>query len=238
MCIADAEQRCRLQVTQAIQLHITSSDSPAAKLALCLREPVTFRARLREHVVVMKPLGFNAHALGLIAVRNLHVLLASPQDLAAHIAMLRDVLGPRADELADVGGQTGITAACLPAVMPFARSASTASEAELSISRLHKACLFGTTAVMQYTRWGLEELLRNLVEAGVFADEGEAKRACMQDPVFLKKRTLHWLLHRKAAVHEAGGAQTELQTVCRATHSRVQVLKMLMLWQCARCACT
>ena len=86
------------------------------RLALCTREPEAFRANLHAHVTTMLPLGFNAHALGVLASRDLRLFLSTPQALAARFNMLREVFGPAADELAADIRRTGITPACLPAV--------------------------------------------------------------------------------------------------------------------------
>ena len=91
----------------------------------------------------MKPLGFNAHALGRLASRSLPLLLASPQALAAHYSMLRDVFGPCADDLATSLGATNIKLHCLPAVAHDAVHAAAGAGSKLAISCLHKAMLSG-----------------------------------------------------------------------------------------------
>ena len=182
-------------------------------------------------------LGFNAHALGVLATRNLHLFLAAPQALEAHIAMLRDVFGPCADELADDIRHAGITSACLPAVAHDASTTSGAEESGQSISCLHKACLAGPIDVMQWSRWRLEQHLHNLVATGLFADGVQARRACMQDSNFLYTRSLRWLLERKAAVLAVGGNADDVRAVCGLTYNMQRVVKALLLWQRARCVC-
>ena len=70
----------------------------------------------------MEPLGFNAHALGVLATRHLMLILGKPQALAERYAMLRDVFGSCADELADDISRTDITPKCLPAIAHDARN--------------------------------------------------------------------------------------------------------------------
>ena len=213
------------------------NNNPASQLAVCTREPVLWRAQLRELIANMAPLGFNAHALGLMAMHNLHLFLAAPQALAAHVAMLRDVFGPCADELADDIRHTDITPACLPAVAHDVTTTPKSHQTNRSISCLHKACLAGPKHAMRWSRWQLEQHLHNLVAAGLFVDGASARRACMQDIRFLHSHSLLWLLERKAAVLAAGGTADDVRSVCCATYNMQRVLKGLLLWQRARYAC-
>ena len=64
-----------VQISRGLKRHIsTMANSPGYKLALCTRAPEAFRANLHAHVATMGPLGFNAHALGVLASRNLSPL--------------------------------------------------------------------------------------------------------------------------------------------------------------------
>ena len=226
-----------MQITTSIKLHMSPGVTLSTKLALCLRYPEEFDNLLCAHVATMGPLGFNAHALGVMATRNLHLFLVAPQALEAHIAMLRDVFGPFADELADDIRRTDITPACLPAVAHTASNSSGADQSGQSISCLHKACLAGPDNVMRWSRWRLEQHLHNLVVAGLVADGAEARRACMQDSRFLHIHSLRWLLERKAAVLAAGGTMDDVRSVCCATYTMQRVLEGLLFWQRARYAC-
>ena len=226
-----------MQITSAIKLHMAPKAPPSTKLALFVRNPEEFDNLLCAHVATMGPLGFNAHALGVMATHNLHLFMAAPQALAAHVAMLRDVFGPCADELADDIRHTNITPACLPAVAHDAPNSSGADQSGQSISCLHKACLAGSDNVMRWSRWRLEQHLHNLLAAGLFADGVEARRACMQDSTFLYNRSLRWLLERKAAVLAVGGNADDVRAVCGLTYNMQRVVKALLLWQRARYVC-
>ena len=147
---------------------------------MCVRDPVALRANLREHVATMKPLGFNAHALGRLASRSLPLLLAAPQALAAHYSMLRDVFGPCADELAKCLGATNIMSHCLPAVAHDAVHAAAGADTKLAISYLHKAMLSGHVSILRYSRVALEAHLQTLVDVGLFASGTDARAGCMQ----------------------------------------------------------
>ena len=57
-------------------------------------DPPAFRANLGAHVAAMPSLGFNAHALAVLAARYPYAVLGSPDALAAHYAMLREVFHP------------------------------------------------------------------------------------------------------------------------------------------------
>ena len=50
----------------------------------------------------------------------------------------------------------------------------------------------------------------------------------------LQTRTLEWLLQRRAAVLEAGGALDDVRAVCACAASLQAVLRGLLLWQLAR----
>ena len=138
--------------------------------------PDTLRAHLREHIATMKPLGFNAHALGCLASRSLRLLLGSPQALEAHYSMLRDVFGPCADDLATSLRATNIKSDCLPAVAHDAVYAA-AADSTLAISCLHKAMLSGPYSILAFTRDSLEAHLQTLVDVGLFASGVDARRA-------------------------------------------------------------
>ena len=227
-----------VQVTRSLKAYIIRHpNSTSSQLAVCMREPQSFRSHMLEHVAIMKPLGFNAHALGVMASRNLHLFLAAPRALEAQYNMLRDVFGSCADELADDISHTGILPACLPAVAHDVTITPSVDQTNLPISCLHKACLAGPTNVMRWSRWRLEQHLHNLVAAGFVADGAEARRACMQDSRLLTIHSLRWLLERKAAVLAVGGTPDDVRTVCCTKDPMETVLKGLLLWQRARYAC-
>ena len=75
-----------------------------------------FRANLQAHVTTMAPLGFNVHALRLLADRDVISLIGPPEALEARIRELRAFFHPWGDELAHGLAHTRITHACLPAV--------------------------------------------------------------------------------------------------------------------------
>ena len=228
-----------MQVTRSLKQHFTRhQNSAVSQLAICMREPQRFRSRLLEHVAIMEPLGFNAHALGVMAACNLHLFLAAPQALKAQYNMLRDVFGSCADEPDDDIRHTDITPACLPATAHDVSITTNVHQTSLVISCLHKACLAGPINVMQWSRWRLEQHLHNLVAAGLFADGAAARHACMQESRFLCANTLRWLLERKAAVLAAGGTPDDVRAVCCITASMQRVVKGLLLWQRARYVCT
>ena len=225
-------------MSRALKQHIRISRTLSAKhkLAICVRDPVGLRAHLREHIDTMKPLGFNAHALGRLASRSLPLLLASPQALEAHYSMLRDVFGPCADDLATSLAATNIKPNCLPAVAHDAVHAAAGAYTKLAISCLHKAMLSGPAAILIFTREGLEAHLQTLVDVGLFASGAEARTGCMQrHGGLLVSHTLKWLAQRKAAALVAGCCQEDARAVCARTSSMQVVLRSLLLWQRARC---
>ena len=161
-----------VQISRGLKTYITATNSAGHKLALCTRDPTLFRANLHAQVTTMGPLGFTAHALGLLASRSLEVFLQESQALEARYTMLREVFGPCADEIADDIRYTDITPACLPAIAHDGLDASkqAASTSGHAISYLHKAILSGP-AIMQWSRAGLEKHMNTLVAGGLFADE-------------------------------------------------------------------
>ena len=132
--------------------------------------------------------------------------------------MLREVFGPAADELAADIRRTGITPACLPAVAHDVAECHDAA-ADSAMSCLHKAVLAGPADIMQWTQEGLEEHLRRLVAAGLFASEAEARRECM--------RRWNKLLTRShvgvAAAAQGGGAGGGRHGARRARHVRPEM---------------
>ena len=201
-------------------------------------EPVAFRNQLRAHVATMAPIGFNEHALGVLAARKPYTILGSPEALAAQYTMLRDVFQPWSDELAQDLGRTDITQECLPAV---ARDASPPAPTALLVaskrgpcSLVHKAMLAGPVPVLQWTREGLEEHVRTLVAAGLFATEAAALRACLLRNKLLASHKLEWYLERRVAVLEAGGTADDVLAACTQTAS-LRVLLAHLLYIRARC---
>ena len=227
----------RVQISRAVKLHIGKEHkSKGYQLVLCTREPSAFRAHLHAHVATMEPLGFNAHALGVLASRHLRLLLAKPQALAERYAMLRDVFGSCADDLADDIRRTDITPECLPAIAHDACNASCGRSTGSAISCLHKAMLSGPDNMLTKSREGIEEQLRRLVAAGLVFNEAEARRACMQRPQLNVNHTLQWMLERRAAVQAVGGSPNDVRVVCCRNASMPVVLRGLLFWKQVRCA--
>ena len=230
----------RMQVVSAVKRQMSrTSDKPDSRLALCYACPADFRVNLQEHVDAMAPFGFNAHALGLLAKRNMLLLLDPPDKLAAHFAMLRGFFRPWGDELAGDISQTRITSVCLPAVAHDAVHApdpSATTARHESISQLHKAVLAGPRWLMHITRQGLEERMRTLVAAGLCATEAAARRESMQRTTLLNGRSLPWYLERRAAVLEVGGDEDDVRAAFRQNHSLRVTLARLLLYRRARCA--
>ena len=228
-----------MQVTRAVKRQITAAGSfPRQKLAFCTRDPEWFRANLHAHVTVMGGLGFNAHALGVLASRNPIRIMTAPDSLAARYTMLRGAFGPAADELyRGTLSRTGITPACLPAVAHDMPDATERSKAGSAISCLHKAILSGPSDVMRWSPEGLEAHLRTLVAAGLFGSEAQARRGCMRRwNTLLVCHKLEWFLQRRAAVLAAGGSADDVRAVCSLTAGLPVVRRGLLLWQRARCA--
>ena len=201
-------------------------------------EPVAFRIQLHAHVATMAPLGFNEHALGVLAARKPYTILGSPEALAAQYTMLREVFQPWSDELAQNLGRTDITQECLPAV---ARDASPPAPTALLVvakrgpcSLVHKAMLAGPVSMLQWTQEGLEEHVRKLVAAGLFATEAAALLACLLRNRFLESHKLEWYLERRVAVLEAGGTADDVLAACTQTTS-LRVLLERLLYTRARC---
>ena len=210
-----------VQVARAVTRHIDRYQiSPGSQLVPCSTDPVVMRAKLRAHVEAMAPLGFNAHALGVLASRSLHLFLGSPQDLAARYVMLRKAFAPWGDQLADSINRTAITSSCLPAVATSiadgnALSIKTTQRSAFSgsapISCLHKAILAGSVSLMCFSPHGLDDQLRRLVAAGLCATVDDARRQCMSSPNLIQSRSLDWHQERKAAVLEAGGTLEDVR---------------------------
>ena len=226
-----------LQILTALKVLITH-ETPGTQLALCSANPVAFRAQLQEHVITMAPLGFNANALGIMAMTHMMRLFGT-DDLAAQFTMLRNFFHPWGDELADDIRLTKITAACLPAVVHSAVHVLEEAPAKADhgqISRLHKAVLAGTRSLMIFTWDGLEDTMCTLAAAGLCANEEDARRLSIQRISLLKSRTLGWFLERKAAVLEAGGDEYDVLAACCQNTSLQATLKRLLLHKRAGCA--
>ena len=186
----------------------------------------------------MAPLGFNAHALGLLAKRSCHAIVGQPQALAAHVTMLRSHFHPWGDALADDISKTKITALCLPAVAPDTmRVIKAGSELPVGsqVSQLHRAVLVGPSDLLRYTAPGLRKHMRTLVAAGLFVDEAEARRGSLQLNKLLVAHKLEWYMERRVAVLEVGGTSDVVHAACAATHSLRTLLARLLLYKLARC---
>ena len=123
-----------------------------------------FRANLQAHVTTMAPLGFNVHALRLLAGRDVTSLMGPPEALQARMRELRAFFHPWGDELAHGLAHTGITHACLPAVAQDQQPGLSARLAtgQAAVSQLHKAVLAGP----QGWSWAtLEQLEAHMADA-------------------------------------------------------------------------
>ena len=235
-----------MQIASAVQILIGRyQERPGRQLVLCSTDPTAFRAKLQAHIDTMEPLGFNAHALGVMAARNLHLFLGSPQDLAARYVMLRKAFAPWGDDLADSVERTKIPNTCLPAVATGigdgnARSIKTtqrsATSGPATISCLHKAMLAGPVSLMCFASDGLDIQMRRLVAAGLCASDSDARRQCMLQTKLVDRRTLEWYLERKAAVLEASGTLEGARAACCQNGSLQTSLECVLLWHWSGCA--
>ena len=144
-------------VTVTLQLRrcwrLVSSVSHNRWRGLTTTVPAECCANLRAHVATMVPLGYNAHALGVLAARHPYLILGSPEASAAQFAMPREVFQPWSDELAQDLSRTVITQECLPALakdadLPTATALAAASKRGLC-SLVHKAMLAGPSHVLE-----------------------------------------------------------------------------------------
>ena len=225
------------QVVTAAKVHVTGS--PGAQLALCIADPEDFRANLQGHVGTMAQLGFNANALGILAMLDISHFLGPPGDLVAHFTMLRKFFHPWGDKLADDIRLTKITPACLPAValdnvhvpMPSAARAKLRP-----ISRLHKALLAGPRSLLQYSPERLEEQMHTLVAAGLCATEEDARRLSLQRIKLLTARSLQRYLRAKPRCWRRVAMTMTCVQPAATNHSLQVTLERLLLYKCARCA--
>ena len=234
-----------MQIASAVKgLIVRYQEGPGRQLVLCSTDPTAFRAKLQAHIDTMEPLGFNAHALGVMAARNLHLFLGCPQVLAARYVMLRKAFALWGDELADSINRTKIPNTCLPAVAISiadgnARSIKTtqrsATSGPATISCLHKAMLAGPVSLMCFASDGLDIQMRRLV-AGLCASDSDARRQCMLQTKLVNRRTLEWYLERKAAVLEASGTLEGARAACCQNGSLQTSLECVLLWQRSGCA--
>ena len=217
----------------------SSADSPGSQLTLCSTDPANFRTNLQAHVNTMASLGFNADALGLLAKRQIRLLLGTPDELAAQFDMLRSFFDPWGDELANDTSCSKITPRCMPAVVQDSMHVleHPATTSKLGpISLLHKAMLSGLSSLWQYTPERLKEQMRTLVAAGLCTTMEDARYESMHRTQLLHSHTLAWYLGRKAAVLEVGGNMDDVRTACCRTHSLRVTLARLLLYKRARCA--
>ena len=182
----------------------------------------------------MAPFGFNAHALGLLALRYLATVMGTPQALADRFVMMRALFRPYGDELVDADGlrRTSITAACLPAVV---RATDSDLAGSTSISRLHKAMLAGPSSWMSCTPAVLKKAVRALVTARLFATEDAARRGCMLHTNLMSCHTPEWYMERKAAVLEAGGTMDVVRLACSQSSELQRAMPGLLLFQRSGC---
>ena len=212
--------------------------NPGLQLTLCSTDPTAFRANVRAHVNTMAHHGFNAHALGVLASRDISLFLNPPQDLADRYVMLRELFAPWGDALADDLRHTKITSECLPAAALSALVTTgdcSATSDRLAISRLHKLVLSGPVSVLQLTRTRLQEQMATLVAAGLCATGADARRLCMSHNALLAPYRLSWYLERKAAVLEAGGTLHDVRAACCCSASLQTSLPYVLLWQRVKC---
>ena len=227
-----------MQIVRAFRTHISRYEANAKigwQLILCGAAAAEFRNKLRKHVVVMQPCGFNAHALGVLAARDISLFIASPEALADRFTMLRNIFRPWGDDLAPNVIRTEITQSCLPAVANDATVDCFANENGLPISFLHKSMLAGHTGVLQCSDGGLKRHMRTLVAAGLFDTDAQARHACMRETRFLPMYSLEWYLERKAAMLEAGGTLDDVRAACCQFASLRACLPRVLLSQRCRC---
>ena len=215
-----------------------AKDASGRHAGMLFPKPGAFRTQLRAHVASMAKLGFNAHALGVLAAREPYAVLGSTNALAAQFAMPREVFQPGGDELAQDLGRTAITQECLPAVardaLPPTPAALAAASKRGLCSLVHKAMLAGPADVLKWTRDSLEAHMRTLVGAGLFDTEAEALRGCLLRNKLLASSKPEWYLERRVAVLEAGGTADDVLAACMQGCS-LQVLLKRLLYIRAKC---
>ena len=207
------------------------------RLVRTLTDHAAFRARLLNHVGAMAPLGFNAHAVGRLAERHLPAILVTSEALVKQCTMLRRFFAPWGDELVGDLRRTTIPAVCLPAVVRTGVldvSVPDAPPADTRISRLHKAVLAGPGFVWAWSKDGLAEHMRTLVEAGLFTTEADARRGCMSRIKLLEPYKLEWYIGRRAAVLEAGGTMDDVHLACCQEGNIQTALPCLLLFERSR----
>ena len=189
----------------------------------------------------MAPHGFTAAALGVLAARDVRVLLRELDWLAVQFEMLRAFFAPHGDALTALPKGSKITRACLPAVVAGAEHGAdpgSGAARHAALSCVHRVMLSGPDQVLKWTRHGLAQHMRTLVAAGLFDDATEARRACMLRPKLLMSFKLQWYLKRKAAVLVAGGSMSTVLDVCCLGGAFNAALPCLLLWQHSGCAVT
>ena len=231
-----------LQVSQAFsRLLENPCNNEDLQRELFCAQPERFRRHVRAHVAAMAPHGFNAAAVGALTARDARLLLRDADWPAVQFEMLRAFFAPYGDAPATIVRMTKGLRASLPAVVPGATPAvGTTPEPTLhaDISCVHKAILACPSYMTSWTREGLRQHMRTLVAAGLFADDENARRECMQRPHLLQGNMLRWYIERKAAVLEAGGSMDDALAACCNTGSTQSAYPCLLLWQRSRCAAT
>ena len=228
-----------LQVLRAINrlLGYPDRNSEFQRLIFC-ENPQLFHERLLAHIDTMAPHGFTAAALGVLAARDVRVLLREPDWLAVQFEMLRAFFAPYGDALIAVPPRSTITRACLPAVVAgVKRGADPGSGVarHAALSCVHRVMLSGPDDVLVWTRDGLRQHMRTLVATGLFDVAAEARRECMLRPQLLRGHQLQWHLERKAAVLLAGGSMSDALEVCCHGGAFSAALPCLLLRQHSGC---
>ena len=227
-----------MQVLRAFNgLLRNAANNDSMQRDLFCSSPRRFLERLKMHVTTMAPRGFTAAALGVLAARDVRVLLRDPDWLAVQFEMLRAFFAPYGDAPATVTRMTRGLQASLPAVMPCTKQAldtRSAPRQQIDLSCVHRAMLAAPDGVLGWTREGLKQHMRTLVAAGLFHSDAEARRECMLRPKLLESHLLRWYVERKAAVLEAGGSMDDVLAACCATQSLEAALPCLLLWQLSK----
>ena len=218
MHVCDSHVSTVVQVLRAFKRLLCSTNAnESMQRDLFCASPQHFLERLNMLVTTMAPRGFTAAALGVLAARDVLVLLRDPDWLAVQFEMLRAFFAPYSDAPATVTTMTRGLRASLPAVMPSAKQTLDkrfAAGQQMDLSSVHRAMLAGPHHVLEWTREGLKQHMRTLVAAGLFHSDAEARRECMQRPQLLRSHKLRWYVVRKAAVLVAGGSMDDVLAAC------------------------
>ena len=142
-----------LQVLRALNALLRNdNDNDAFQRLIFCEPPQRFREHLCAHVDTMAPHGFTAAALGVLAARDVRVLLREPDWLAVQFEMLRAFFAPYGDALTAVPRGSKITRACLPAVVPGAKHGAdpgSGAARHAALSCAHRVMLSGPADVLR-----------------------------------------------------------------------------------------